>query len=163
MESLIVDEVPDGFERGPDLDYDTGPSDLAKAARDEGLDDGESALTELQFRRGYQRLWRNEAGDQLVVFLYEFCDAAGAEGYVGRAIGRSVATKPDLETFEVSAIPGALGYRGTGQSGGAAMILVPSGAFVLQVLAYGASGAVTLDELTGRAERLARTQVDAVT
>lgn len=84
LEPVMVAEV-DGFQRSPDEVGDTGPSDLAKAIRDDGQPDAEAVLEGTGFRRGYQRLWTNDAEDELVLFLYEFCKDDGAQQYAGRA------------------------------------------------------------------------------
>jgi len=84
LEPVMVAEVG-GFRRSPDEVGDTGPSDLAKAIRDDGQPDAEAVLEGTGFRRGYQRLWANDADEELVLFLYEFCKADGAEQYAGRA------------------------------------------------------------------------------
>jgi hypothetical protein len=82
---VVVEEVP-GFSRETDDVGNTGPSDLAKAIRDDGERDAERVLNETGFRAGYQRLWTNEAGDELVLFVYEFCRDDGAERYASRTI-----------------------------------------------------------------------------
>ena len=41
----------------PDAAYDTGPSDLAKAIRDDGSPDAGKVLRAEKFVRGYQRIW----------------------------------------------------------------------------------------------------------
>ena len=108
LEPLIVDDRP-GFDLQADDAGETGPSDLAKAGRDDEQPDGELALTALRFRRGYQRFWANDAGQRLVVFVYEFCDGADATAYGNRVFDYVVG----LEPFEVLGAPGARGISGT--------------------------------------------------
>ena len=112
LEALITDDVPTGFEQQPDAVGDTGPSDLAKAIRDDGNDDAEQVLTDLRFRRGYQRLWQTEDGDQLIVFLYEFCDPADAAKYLQRFQADFGSADFGLSSFEVADPAGATGFRG---------------------------------------------------
>lgn len=83
LEPLIVEDV-DGFAQQPDEVGDTGPSDLAKAVRDDGQPDAEPTLQGDGFRAGYQRLWLNDADEELVLFVYEFCKPDGTRRYAGR-------------------------------------------------------------------------------
>ena len=82
----MLDEFLPAFIVQPDEAFDTGPSDLAKAVADDGGDDASEVLMSLGFRRGYQRIWTDDLENQVIVFVYEFCDAAGASAYVDRAI-----------------------------------------------------------------------------
>lgn len=97
LEQLLVDDI-DGFQLQAASVGGTGPSDLLKAIRDDGQPDARQVLTQLRFRRGYQRLWRDQFGEELVLFVYEFCDDAGAAGYAGRAAEVLSATGP-IEPF----------------------------------------------------------------
>ena len=63
LEALVISSVPVGFVAQPDAVGDTGPSDLAKAARDDGQPDALQALRAEGFVRGYQRLWLDQTRD----------------------------------------------------------------------------------------------------
>lgn len=93
----IVEEVT-GFAMQPDDVGDTGPVDLAKAIRDDGETDAERVMHENGFRAGYQRLWLNDAGEELIVFVYEFCKEDGVARHARRIVdifeGRGLAIQP---------------------------------------------------------------------
>ncbi len=78
LESKLSNVVPPGFRVQPDSVDDTGPSDLAKAARDEGSEDGGAVLRGEHFVRGYQRLWVDGAKHRLALVVYQFENQAGA-------------------------------------------------------------------------------------
>lgn len=82
LAAKMIDEIP-GYALQPDRVGDTGPSDLAKAADDDGGGVAARALlTRLGFTAGYQRLFRNDdASVTIVLFLYRFDDADGATAY----------------------------------------------------------------------------------
>jgi hypothetical protein len=82
LQALIVADVPAGFVEQPDSVGDTGPSDLAKATRDDhGAPHPRRELTRTRFVRGYQRLWLGPQSTQLIVFIYQFSKPAGAVKY----------------------------------------------------------------------------------
>lgn len=81
LEARLISHVPRGFIRQPDSVGDTGPSDLAKAIRDDGTPDARTRLTRDRFVRGYQRLWMNSSHDQVIAFLYQFATPTGASDY----------------------------------------------------------------------------------
>jgi hypothetical protein len=118
LEGAIVAAVPDGYELQPDDVGDTGPSDLAKAIRDDGQDDAEEQLTKLKFRRGYQWLWTNDANEQLLSFVYEFCEAQGATGYARRAEELTEPGATEVVDFEVPMLDDVEAARtGLGEDG----------------------------------------------
>ncbi len=82
LAAKMIDEIP-GYALQPDRVGDTGPSDLAKAADDDGGGLAARALlSRLGFTAGYQRLFRNDdASVTIVLFLYRFDDADGATAY----------------------------------------------------------------------------------
>jgi hypothetical protein len=157
LEPVMVDER-EGFEQQADDVGDTGPSDLAKAIRDDTGPDAEAALTEVGFRRGYQRFWSNRAEHGLVVFVYEFCEEAGAVSYRDRLLS----TIPDLEPFEVVGIRGAKGISGIGDGVVAAFALATTGPTLVFTLANGKEGTVLLREVQDRATALLGDQLDGL-
>ncbi len=109
LEALLVTTVPGGFELQPDDVGDTGPSDLAKAIRDDPTDGGEQALRDEGFVRGYQRLWVGPADAEIIVFLYQFETPAGAQADFERskAFLDDEEFLPEATPFTVDGIPAA--------------------------------------------------------
>lgn len=160
LEALITDTVPEGFTQEPDTAGDTGPSDLAKAVRDDGLDDAREVLTRFRFRRGYQRLWTNAADDELIVFLYEFCDPAGVQRYIDRSLAEISSTDSPLEPFEPEGVEADVAFRAERDGFGAVVLQTGKGSFDVQVVANGQVDATSLEEHTVRASQLLRAQLD---
>lgn len=108
LEKLLLTRVPPGFRVQPDNLYDTGPSTLAKAIRDEGGTRAAArALRADGFVRGYQRLWAAQpASRQILVFLYQFKTAAGANAYYRRAVRQAAASAhADVKHFMIPGLP----------------------------------------------------------
>jgi hypothetical protein len=144
LEPTVEVAVPLGFEQQPDDFGDTGPSSFDKAVRDDGEPGALEALQAAQFMRGYQRLWVNAAGVQLIAFVYEFCDPAGAQAYGDRseqAFGRLGQPR-----FIVDGVDGAIGFSGTGQRT-AAQVLVEHDRFVLMAVSGGDPDDIEVDDV----------------
>ena len=157
LEPAMLDERA-GFSLQSDEVADTGPSDLAKAIRDDEQPDAATVLADLGFRRGYQRYWTNRAGNELVAFVYEFCDAESAAAY-GERVFQIV---PGLEPFEVVGAPGARGMSG---SNGGALVAYATATYettLVFTLARGAEGTVLLTEVRDRSTALLIDQVEAL-
>jgi hypothetical protein len=127
LQTLMLTVVPSGFVLQPDSVGDTGPSNLAKAARDDGRPGAKTALKRAGFVRGFQRLWiKPGATDENILFLYQFRSKAGATVYSQRAHTTfqtgSKGQRP--VAFAVMGIPGAFGFEGPLASGGKAAIVV---------------------------------------
>lgn len=138
LEKLIVDDVA-GFQKESDDVGDTGPSSLAKAISDDGEADAERALTDGRFRRGYQRLWSNEANDTIVLFLYEFCDGAGATAY-GKRGSDLLAAASGMEVTPFAAEGVGSGVALSTDTIEAAFVVAPSGANLVEAISYAATG-----------------------
>jgi negative regulator of genetic competence, sporulation and motility len=93
--------VPDGYMLQPDEVGDTGPSDLEKAVRDDGEDDARDVLTRTRFVRGYQRQWSRSEDDEIVSYVYQFADHAGAVEYTNR-----LTADPNFATSSVTFVKG---------------------------------------------------------
>jgi len=112
LEALLITSVPDGFRQVDDSEADTGPSDLEKAAKDDGGGaDSTATLSDAGFVSGYQRAWQTD--DQrgvIILFLYEFSTQYGAESYGERLIAL-FDSEPTLEAvpFDVDGVPNATG------------------------------------------------------
>jgi hypothetical protein len=131
LEQLLIVDVPAGFTRQADDVGDTGPSDLAKAVRDDGDPGAQQALTAAGFVAGYQRLWLNAAQDQLIVFLYQFRDATGASSYNQRSVA---GVSSGATNFTVSGVPGAQGYQHVASVGAASTVFFTKGSYGVQVV-----------------------------
>jgi hypothetical protein len=136
LEARIITNVPSGFARQPDAKYDTGPSDLAKAVRDDGSKGAEKALTEEGFVGGYQRLWLGPAKAQIIVFIDQFRSAAGARADYRRGVG-SYYTRPPKGTqrFTVPGFPSsrAIGIAGAEKDGAVAVAYFTTGVFNVEM------------------------------
>jgi hypothetical protein len=135
LSALMPKVVPSGFELLPDAAGDTGPSDLAKAARDDPNAGSRLALSKAKFVRGYQRLWVDKpSGAQNILFLYEFRTNAGALAYLQRELKfrrKDVAARNGFE-FSVAAIPDAFGLQAATRPGGtAALVLFTRGPYLV--------------------------------
>ena len=142
LSRAIITTVPAGYTVQPNDVGDTGPSDLAKAVRDDGSPDARTVLTRDQFVRGYQRMWAKTDGEQIVAFLYQFNDHAGAADYGPRSLAEAK-SDPSLTMtpFGVPGIDGAIGgtvHAGTSTS---SWVMFAKGPYAVQILVDGPSAA----------------------
>jgi len=157
LASRLVTVTPSGFVVQPDQVGDTGPSDLPKAARDDGAPGAAQALRSEGFVRGYQRLWTGSADAEIILVVYQFETPAGAAADFQRA-------KPELTKlvttgvapFTVEGLPPsqAAAIAGTSQGVSAAAVLFTTGVFVVEVTCNGP----ILTGLQERASTIAREQ-----
>jgi hypothetical protein len=136
LETLLVTAVPSGYRAQPDDVGDTGPSDLAKAASDDGDPDATAVLTSAGFVAGYQRLWVNQNDDELIVFLYQFAQPAGATSYNER----SIAGSGPATAFAVAGVPGAKGFSVSDAQNTSAVVFFTKGAYLVQVVSNTSAG-----------------------
>ncbi len=158
LERAVDVAVPDGFERQPDDVADTGPSDLEKAARDESGPDGRARLQSARFLRGYQRLWVGPDYTELIGFVYEFCDPAGAQAF---APGGGIYDDPDTRV-EVADLDGARGFAVEEGLYSTAQVEVVRGRYVILAVVAGEADTAPRDVATGWATDLARAMVERV-
>lgn len=154
LEALLITDPPAGYSQQPDSVGDTGPSDLAKAIRDDGEADAKQALISEGFVRGYQRMWATASGsDQIVVFLYQFASAAGATGSYGRWVSLESPSGSDTTIFTPTGLPKGYSVGLSGTSGGStgSIVLFASGIFAVQV-----------DVATSGSEHAARTLANTI-
>jgi hypothetical protein len=154
IEHLVVDEI-EGFQLQAGYVGGTGPVDLLQAVRDDGQPDAHRVLTDLRFRRGYQRLWRNQFGEELVVFLYEFCDGAGATAYSERETQMLLASG-EIEPFATDS--SMAGYVIERENVVAAFVDAWSGPLLVHVTAY-ARPSTGRQEVQARATTLVERQL----
>jgi hypothetical protein len=143
LAARLVASVPPGFVPQADSVGNTGPSDLAKAARDDGGSDAQGALTAAGFLHGYQRLWSPaDKAQQLIVILYHFKTADGAAAYGQRmaaaAAGDAAAAPAPLA---ISGIPGAVGFSGAVGSARSAQAIFTRGVYTVGVIVHGRAAA----------------------
>ena len=121
----LLTDVPSGFVLQPDTVGDTGPSDLAKATRDDGDPNAEALLTGEGFLRGYQRLWRDGSKNSIIVFLYEFQTPDGAMADFNRKHPQLKAKAPPGATeFAVEGLPSGASGGVIGTSNGTTLAVV---------------------------------------
>jgi hypothetical protein len=160
LEAVTVEGVPAGFERQPDDVGDTGPSDQAKAISDDGQDGAAEALAD--FRRGYQWLWEDGGGNQLISFIYEFCDAAGATGYAQRGAELTENLEDRAEPFDAPGVEESAAVVGEDAGYQFAYVDITEGPFLIHVAAIQQPPEPTTTELEKRAADLAAAQLAEV-
>ena len=122
-------------EQPPDA-YDTGPSDLAKAIKDDGEPNAGKILRAEKFVRGYQRIWIGPEHAQIIVFVYQFESKAGARRDYARTT-RDFDTKPPAGVHKF-VMPGlsrdqAVGVAGSEKGAAAAVVYFTTAAFNVQI------------------------------
>jgi hypothetical protein len=155
LEAKLIKTVPAGYKQEADDVGDTGPSDLDKAARDDGDPDARAVLTRFGFVAGYQRYW-TKGDDEIIDFLYEFSNATGTNEFLKReteGLGEG-----DEETtvteFTVTGIPGAKGFMAHSAEGDAVVVVFARGTYAAQVVVNGT------DATQANAQSLAKQQYD---
>jgi hypothetical protein len=118
MASLLITSVPPGYQQAPDSVADTGPSDLDKAASDDGAPDARQVLVSAQFVAGYQRLWQS-GENRIIVAIYRFGSPSGAATYLARTKATNAVPDPgtQLTPFPIAAISGSQGLLATSTDG----------------------------------------------
>ena len=136
ISKAIITAVPAGYAVQPDSVDDTGPSDLAKAISDDGGEDAGAVFTRDHFLRGYQREWDQTVDDQIVVYVYQFADHAGAVDYTKRATADAGAQTEGVSIglFDVPGIAGAVGENGSDPSFATATVSFVKGPYSVQVV-----------------------------
>ncbi len=135
--------VPEGYMLQPDEVGDTGPSDLEKAIRDDGEDDARDVLTRARFVRGYQRMWSRSENDEVVSYVYQFADHAGALEYTNRltadagAVGQTDGVT--IEKFSVDSIAGSVGVNGSDPNFATSSVTFVKGPYSVQMVVNGSS------------------------
>jgi hypothetical protein len=133
--------VPDGYMRQPDAVGDTGPSDLDKAVADDGEADARDVLTRTHFVRGYQRMWARSEDDQIISYVYQFADHAGAVEFTNRLTADAGAASPGVtsSTFADPAIDGAVGLNSSDATSATSSVTFVKGPYSVQLVVNGAT------------------------
>ncbi len=145
LETILLKDLPDGYIQEPDDVGDTGPSDLAKAVRDDGNNDAEAVLTTNGFVAAYQRLWTKGDG-AVVAFVTEFKTPAGAQAYRKRLVAAASETDDTttVTEFAVTGIPGAMGYAGHSAGSDSVVVVFSRGTYAVQIVVNGLDANPTL-------------------
>jgi hypothetical protein len=133
--------VPDGYMLQPDEMGDTGPSDLEKAVRDDGEDDARDVLTRTRFVRGYQRMWSRSEDDEIIAYVYQFADHAGAVEYTNRLTTDAGAQTDGvtIDKFTVPSIDGSIGVNGSDPTFATSSVSFVKGPYSVQMVVNGSS------------------------
>jgi hypothetical protein len=125
----------------PDQVGDTGPSDLEKAIDDDGEDDARDVLTRTHFLRGYQRMWSRSEDDEMIAYVYQFADHAGAVEYTNRLTADAGAQTPGVSigAFTVPGIDGAVGVNGSDPTFATSSVTFVKGPYSVQMVVNGAT------------------------
>ena len=144
LAALLITTVPAGFVQQSDSVGDTGPSDLAKAARDDGKPDAAAVLTSDGFEAGYQRLWEDSAHTNLIVYLYVFSNPSGTANYEQRSAALLNSQQSGLVTqpFTISGVTGATGVSGTAKGVPVVGVVVQKDNYLVQIAMQGPNATV---------------------
>jgi hypothetical protein len=157
LQARIVTKVPPAFiAQSPDA-YDTGPSDLAKAIKDDGEPNARTVLRAEKFVRGYQRIWIGPEHAQIIVFLYQFDSSTGARQDFARSTRIFVSkTPPGGHKFALPGVPAkqAVGIAGADKDAAAAVVYFTKGVFNVQINCNG----VALPGLQAQVTAIAKDQ-----
>ncbi|HEV7861760.1 MAG TPA: hypothetical protein VGR20_03630 [Acidimicrobiia bacterium] len=141
LSKALAIAVPDGYVLQPDQVDDTGPSDLDKAVNDDGEADARDVFTRDHFVRGYQRLWSKSEDDEIIAYVYQFADHAGAVEYTKRLTADSGAQTDGVSIglFTVPALEGAVGVNGSDPNFATSSVTFVKGPYSIQLVVNGAS------------------------
>jgi hypothetical protein len=139
LSRMLVATVPAQYKVQPNDVGDTGPSDLDKAVSDDGEDDARAVLTRAGFVRGYQRLWMKSNDEQVVAFLYQFNDHAGAVDYGNRGTDAMDTGEGGftLTPFDVPGIEGAVGMTAQDAEFASSAVIFTKGPYLVQMMVNG--------------------------
>jgi hypothetical protein len=131
--------APDGYTLQPDNVGDTGPSDIVKAAKDDGAADASDFLARTGFVRGYERMWSRSTSDDFVIYLYQFGNPAGAAEYTKRLTADATAPTADvtLAQFRLPDVSTAVGVNATGKDFATSSVTFVKGPYSVQVVVNG--------------------------
>lgn len=157
LEARIVTKVPSGFVEQPPGAYDTGPSDLAKAIKDDGDRNAGKILRAEKFVRGYQRIWIGPSHAQIIVFINQFDSRVGArEDYARYTQGYDSKPPRGAHKFVVTSLPSSqsLGVAQSDKKFASALAFFTTGVFSVEVNCNGPN----LADLQARAIAIAEDQ-----
>jgi hypothetical protein len=144
LEALLITDVPTGFVQQADNVGNTGPSDLAKAASDDGGANATAVLTADGFEGGYQRLWTDSTPTNLIAYIYVFSNPTGAANYEQR-LASALNSQPSgsvTHPFTVNGVTGATGVYGTASGSPVVAVVVAKGDYLVQIAMQGPNATV---------------------
>jgi hypothetical protein len=145
LEALLIPNAPSGYVQQPDNVGNTGPSDLIKAAQDDGRPDATDVLSADGFDGGYQRLWEDSSQTDLIVYIYSFTDSTGAAKY-GQRAAMALTSQLNgvvIHPFTVSGVPGATGVYGTSSGSPIAAVVFQKDNYLFQIAMQGPNATVS--------------------
>ncbi|MDP9074196.1 MAG: hypothetical protein M3N98_08485 [Actinomycetota bacterium] len=157
IEQLLVG-APPSYTQQADATSNGGPSDLTKAAIDDGAPGARSVLTRDGFAHGFQRTWLSADHSQITVLVYRFKGAGGAAAYARDMISKGRSDPRFIADFVVSGIPGAVGEIAAATGDVTATVFMSKGPMLVRV----AVNAVSDTGLVATAQELARAQYGRV-
>jgi hypothetical protein len=113
LEVLLLQTVPSALVKQPDQISDSGPTNLAKAVRDEASAGGAQLLSQAGFVSGYQRVWASgDSVRQNTIFLYRFKTPQGAAEYATNRASElnAFGSNAPIASFNVP-MPGGVGLH----------------------------------------------------
>ena len=142
LEQKLVQQVPD-YVLEPDAVGDTGPSDLAKAKRDDGTKAGADLLVRNGFKLGYQKLFVDPAEDQVIIFAYDFNTVAGAKAMCQSDAQRDVEEqgKTPMTELKVPGVPTVYARSGSDGKYSATVIEFTTGTHCIRIIGNGTARA----------------------
>jgi hypothetical protein len=160
----IITHVPTGYVQQPFNVGDTGPSDLAKASRDDGEKNAVQIYRSEGFVRGYQQLWIDAQKRQIIVFLYQFKSGDGARRDFARSVEGYHSKAPagtHVQRFTLHGLPAgrSLGLAVSDNTASAALVYFTSGVFNVEVNANSTQPNAALEPLQRLGTALAQDQL----
>jgi hypothetical protein len=139
LSRLLLASVPAAYKVQPNDVGDTGPSNFEKAVSDDGGDDARAVLKKAGFVRGYQRLWQMSDDEDVVAFLYQFNDHAGAVDYGKRTTDDMAkgAEGVTLTSFDVPGIEGEVAMSGHNAEYASSVVVFTKGPYLMQLVVEG--------------------------
>jgi hypothetical protein len=137
LSSRFPASIP-GFDVQPEGTLGSGPSDITKAATDDGAPDATQALTAAGYSDGYLRNWSDSSSTRtLYIYLFAFGSAPGAQKWQQHLVQEVNTAAAHGGTLTVSGIPGAAGYTSTLAGQPLLTIAFARGRYVAEVSATG--------------------------
>jgi hypothetical protein len=144
-------DIP-SFTLQSETETNSGPSDLAKAAREDNSSGAQAELTSDGFMGGYRRVWGAPSNDAIIVILYQFATPDGAKHYLDYSLAGLPA---NTQHFDVPDVPGGAGLATTTSDSAAAAVVGVQGPYLYQVVSDG-QGTDGLDTFEARASLAAQ-------
>jgi hypothetical protein len=144
-------DIP-SFTLQSETDTNSGPSDLAKAAREDNSAGAQAELTADGYTGGYRRVWAGSSSDAIIAILYQFATPDGAKHYLDYSLAGLPA---NTQHFDVPEVPGGTGLATTASDSAAAAVVGVQGPYLYQVVADG-PGTDGLDTFEARAGLVAQ-------